>query len=63
MRLDKFISEGGSLTLSEIGRRFDIRAKAAKDIVDRLYPNVKSVILGGHTDQYPRYTTTTKKKL
>ena len=63
MRLDKVISEGGSLTLSEIGNRFGIHAKAAKDIVDGLYPNVKSTILNGHTDQYPRYTTTTKKKL
>ena len=63
MRLDKVISEGESLTLSEIGKRYGIRAKAAKDIIDGLYPNVKSAILNGHTDQYPRYATTTKKKL
>ncbi len=36
--------------LSEIRKRFGICAKAAKDIVDGLYPDVKSAILEGHTE-------------
>jgi hypothetical protein len=63
MRLDKFISEGGSLTLTEIGNRFNLLARPAKDILDSLYPNVSSNKLSGNQDGFPRYTTTTKKKL
>ena len=29
----------------------------AKEQIDALYPKVKSDMLDGHTDQYPRYTT------
>ncbi|XP_059080167.1 uncharacterized protein LOC131878259 [Tigriopus californicus] len=54
MKLDKFLSEGGHLTLSDIREKFGIPTKVAKDLIAGLYPNLNPLKLGGHTDQYPR---------
>lgn len=63
MRLDKYISEGGSLRLCELTDKFEMRARAARKIVEGLYPNINPVTMSGHIDKYPRYIYTTKKKL
>ena len=54
MRIEKFITDGGDLTLEEIYQKFKYSARVIREVLDGLYPKVKSTKLGGHTEKYPR---------
>ena len=56
-KLGKFLFKDGegTLLLAEIAKRFDLRSKAAREIIEPLYPDIEARFLSGHTELYPRY--------